>query len=112
MDSINLLADKIDAKRLINGASMINLTKTIEYLQGGVKLEKVSIGQGMQELTEVGLASDDFKQCQDAIDKASITLGINQRHATSSVNIANQNQQQAIINPNEISKAIAEGLPN
>lgn len=113
MEDINTLAEKIDAKKLVNGLTMMNLTRTMEYLQNNTKLEKISVGQGMQQFEPVGLASSDFKDCQDVIDKASITLGVNPRHATSQVNIANQNQQQTNnITTNEISKAIADGLPN
>ena len=96
IESINKLSEKIDAKKLINGATMINLTRTIEYLQNNTKLEKIGVGAGMQQLTQVGLASDDFRQCQDTIDKASITLGVNQRHATTNIN--NTNAQQNIDN--------------
>lgn len=91
---INQLAEQIDAEKMINGATMINLTRTIEYLQSNTKLEKISVGQGIQQFEPVGLASSDFKECQDTIDKASVTLGINQRHANSQVTVNNQNNHQ------------------
>ena len=61
-------------------------------LANNKKLEKVNSGGGIQELIEVGLGADDFKQCQDAIDKASITLGVNQRGSSTQIN--NTNAQQ------------------
>jgi hypothetical protein len=53
-----------------------------------------------------------MKHIVDAIDKASITLGVNQRHASSAV-INNANVQQEVnLTAEEISIAIANGLPN
>lgn len=79
---------------LVTNATQLNIIRTTEYLANNKKLEKVAIGGGIQELQEVGLASDDFKQCQDAIDKASVTLGVNARHSSTTIN--NTNEQQKI----------------
>ena len=38
--------------------------------------------------------AQDMKHIVDSIDKASITLGVNQRHANSQVNISNTNAVQ------------------
>ena len=93
LESINLLAEKIDSKKLIHGATKINLTRTIQYLQSNKKLEKRSIGDGVQVFEEVGLGADDFKQCQDTIDKASLTLKVNERHAPKQdINLTNAQQ--------------------
>ena len=81
-------------KGLITNATQLNLVRTMEYLSKNQKLEKINVGDGVQNFEPVGLGSDDFKQCQDAIDKASITLGVNQRHANSQVNISNTNAVQ------------------
>lgn len=89
---MNTAKDEIFNKGLIENATQLNIIKTTEYLSKGVKLDKVNIGGGEQKHVEVGLAADDFKQCQDAIDKASLTLGVNQRSA--SANITNTNAQQ------------------
>ena len=87
---LNTAQEEIYNKSLITNATQLNLVRTMEYLSNNKKLEKVSSGAGIQELVEVGLGSDDFKQCQDAIDKASITLGVNQRHANApTINNAN-----------------------
>jgi len=37
-----------------------------------------------------------MKHIVDSIDKASITLGVNQRHANSQVNISNTNAVQSV----------------
>lgn len=94
LESINELADKLDAKKLINGLTMINLTKTMEFLQNGVKLEKINVGDGMQQFEPVGLGSTDYKNIQDTIDRASITLENAPRHANSQVTVNNTNAQQ------------------
>ena len=93
LESINSLAEKIDSKKLIHGATKINLTRTIQYLQKNKKLEKRGVGDGVQVFEEVGLGADDFKQCQDTIDKASITLKVNERHAPKQdINLTNAQQ--------------------
>ena len=94
IDCINEIAHLVEAEKIVKSATILNLSRTVAYLKNNTKLEKVSIGMGSQELVEVGLSADDFKQCQDAIDKASITLGVNQRHSNSQVNISNTNATQ------------------
>ena len=91
---LNTAQDEIYNKNLITNATQLNLVRTMEYLSNNKKLEKVSAGAGIQELVEVGLGSSDFKECQDTIDKASLTLGVNQRHSNSQVNIQNTNATQ------------------
>lgn len=98
LESINSLAEKIDSKKLIHGATKINLTRTIQYLQNNKKLEKRGIGDGVQVFEEVGLGADDFKQCQDTIDKASITLKVNERHAPKQdINLTNALQNNITV---------------
>lgn len=94
LNSINELADKLDAKKLINGLSMMNLTRVMQHLEQNVKLEKINVGDGVQQFEPVGLGSVDYKNIQDTIDRASVTLGINDRHAKSSVEVNNTNAQQ------------------
>ena len=86
---------------IINNLTELNMSKLKNHLTENKKLEKVSVGQGMQDLVEVGLGTSDYKEAQDAIDKASITLGVNQRHSNSQVNIQNTNAQQNNIKLNE-----------
>lgn len=98
---LNTAQEEIYNQNLITNATQLNLVRTMEYLSNNKKLEKVSKGMGSQELVEVGLGADDFKQCQDAIDKASITLGVNQRHANSQVTVNNTNATQTNIELNK-----------
>ena len=89
---INNLAAKLDAKQLINGATMMNISRAIECLQSNVRYEKLNVGDGIQNLEPIPLNSSDFKNIQDTIDKAGMTLEIIPRGGAS-VQIANQNQQ-------------------
>lgn len=107
---MNAAQEEMYNKNLVTNATQLNLIRTTEYLSNNKKLVKLSAGMGAQELVEVGLGSSDFKECQEAIDKASLTLGINQRHAN--IKIDNTNAQQNNYSPQEISQAIADGLPD
>ena len=84
----------------------------MEYLSKNQKLEKINVGDGVQNFEPVGLGADDFKYCQDTIDKASITLGINPRHANTNIKVDNNNLQQTNLTIEDISLAIANGLPD
>lgn len=78
---LNTAQEEMYNKNLVTNATQLNLVRTMEYLSKNKKLEKRSVGDGVQVFDEVGLGADDFKQCQDTIDKASITLKVNERHA-------------------------------
>lgn len=91
---MNTAQEEIYNKNLITNATQLNLARTIKYLSNNKKLEKVATGKGFETLTEVGLGASDFKQCQDAIDKASITLGVNQRHSNTVINNANLQENE------------------
>ena len=103
IDCINQIADLVESEKIVKSATLLNLARTVTYLKNNTKLEKISAGAGVQELVEVGLGSSDFKECQVTIDKASLTLGVNQRHSNSQVNIQNTNATQNNI---EINKEI------
>ena len=108
LDSINSLAERIDAKKLIHGATKINLTRTIQYLQNNVKLEKMNVGDGIQQFEEVGLGSSDFKNIQDTIDKSAVTLELAPRHANQQINVNTQNNNaQIIVTKEEIKEVIS-----
>ena len=97
---LNTAQDEIYNKGLVTNASQLNLIRTTQYLANNKKLEKISVGDGIQQFEEVGLGADDFKQCQEAIDKASITLKVNERHAPKTdiaLTNAQQNNEQTII---------------
>jgi DNA-binding XRE family transcriptional regulator len=80
---------------IINDLTELNMSKLKNHLTENKKLEKVSVGQGMQDLVEVGLGTSDYKEAQDAIDKASITMGVNQRHSNQNINVNTQTNLQS-----------------
>lgn len=86
---LNTAQEEIYNKNLVTNATQLNLVRTMEYLSNNKKLEKINVGDGVQMFETVGLGADDFKYCQDTIDKASITLGINQRHSNQVINNTN-----------------------
>lgn len=90
---LNTAQEEMYNKNLVTNATQLNLVRTMEYLSKNKKLEKRSVGDGVQVFDEVGLGADDFKQCQDTIDKASITLKVNERHAPKQdINLTNAQQ--------------------
>jgi hypothetical protein len=63
------------------------------------KAQKVvteSLGESGSSATvvEYDLQAKDYKELQDAVDKASLTLGVNARHAQNQVNIQNNNKNE------------------
>ena len=62
------------------------------------------------EIVELELESSDLKNIVDSVDKASQTIKVNERHANTTIN--NTNAQQNNFTPSEISRAIADGLPD
>ena len=50
----------------------------------------------LDSLIDMTEDAQDMKHIVDSIDKASITLGVNQRHANSQVNISNTNAVQSV----------------
>jgi len=71
----------------------------IEKLAKGGKAQKVvteSLGEAGSSATvvEYDLQAKDYKDLQDAVDKASLTLGVNPRFAQNQVNIQNNNKNE------------------
>jgi len=92
---MNTAKDEVYNRHLATNASQLNLIRMTNHLENNTKLEKIGIGGGVQELAEIGLDSADYKNIQDGIDKASITLGVNPRFSTTPlVTNTNTNAQQ------------------
>ena len=86
--------DEAYNRGLIFNATQKNLAKITEMLDKNTKYEKVGVGDGVQNFEPVELNANDYKALQDAIDKASLTLGINQRAASTTINNANVQQRE------------------
>lgn len=89
-----MIQEETKLKSLIFNATVLNIIRTNEHLTSNKKYEKINVGDGVQNFEEVGLGSADYKNIQDTLDKASITLGVNERHAKSSVEVNNANINQ------------------
>ena len=66
-------------------------------LKRGSVEEKISIGDGIQRFEDRSLNADDALKMANAVDKLSVTTNVNDRHATSKVEV-NQNQATQLNN--------------
>lgn len=84
------------------------LTKDKELIH---KMTKLNL-KDLSEKYDDGLpTTSDNKNAQDTIDRASVTLGVNPRFAPKT-EITNTNTTQNNLTAVEISKAVADGLPD
>ena len=101
--------DKVDEqlrrRNLVFNASEKLLVKATEMIKKGQTVDKINVGAGIQQIEPRELDSSDLKNLADTIDKASITLGVNQRHSNSQVNIQNTNATQVNNNPLTLDEA-------
>ena len=97
----NLVEINAVETEVANRLKVYDITNTvldgISKLVKGGKAQKVvteSLGEAGTSATvvEYDLQAKDYKDIQDAVDKASLTLGVNARHSQSQVNIQNNNQ--------------------
>ena len=91
------IMEKTHLQSLITSTSQLALIRTNEVLTKNSTVEKVNIGEGIQGFGSRELNPRDIRECVEIVDKASITLGINDRHATSKVEV-NQNQATQLNN--------------
>lgn len=86
--------DNIRRKNLIYGLTEKILNNIDNTISETVTIEDE---EGNEIEKPISLDSKSAKEYIEAIDKASVTLGVNQRHANSQVNIQNTNAQQTNI---------------
>ena len=89
-----LVDEQLRRRNLVFNASEKLLVKATEMIKKGQTVDKINVGAGIQQIEPRELDSSDLKNLADTIDKASITLGVNQRHSNSQVNIQNTNAVQ------------------
>lgn len=112
MGAIMLTAqEEIYNNQLVTNATQLNLVRITEHISVNKKLEKINVGDGVQQFEEVGLGSGDYLNIQNAIDKASITLKVSDRHAPRQEIKVEQGMQNNL-SIEAISKAVADGLPD
>lgn len=116
----NLIQDETGIKSLLFSTANLAMiranqmltknTKTImskvDYFEDGKKIKSD------YEEKEIPLSMTDYKDSMELTDKASITLGINPRHANTNIKVDNNNLQQTNLTIEDISLAIANGLPD
>ncbi len=90
-------------RNLVFNATELLVKRATTMIKENKTTDKISVGAGIQQIEPRELDSSDLKNLADTIDKASITLGVNQRHSNSQVNIQNTNATQNNI---EINKEI------
>ena len=105
-----IIQDEAKIRSLLFSTTALNVIRINEDLQQNMKYEKVSCGDGVQNLEPVKLSASDYKNAQEALDKASITLGINQRHSNNQINVNTQNNIQNNNIPLSIEDAEKEAL--
>ena len=93
----NIIRETLRRKGLIFNAVERAIKKMDKVIEHGKVEEKVNVGDGIQRFEERKLNTTDIKNALDGYDKASITLGVNERFSNSQVNINNTNAQQTNI---------------
>lgn len=89
-----VVEEETNLKSLITSTAQLALIRTNQMLTNNQTVEKINKGDGVQDFEPRTLNSNDIKNCIEAIDKASITLGVNDRHAKSQIEVNNTNAQQ------------------
>ncbi len=96
-----IVSEQLRRQNLVFNASEKLLVKATQMIDKNQTVDKVNVGAGVQQIEPRELDSSDLKNLADTIDKASVTLGVNQRHANSQVNISNTNATQTNIELNK-----------
>lgn len=86
--------EQLRLKNLVFKATEKIIKKATDIIDSGKVTDKLNIGDGVQQFEPRELNTTDVKNLADAIDKASITLGVNQRHSNSQINVNTQNNIQ------------------
>ena len=80
----------------VDEISNLLLDSMKDHIVNGKATKVVTTGSGegtsVAEIVEYDLQADDYKKLADAVDKVSVTTGVNERFANSQVNIQNNNQ--------------------
>jgi len=87
---------KLYAERLINSVVINSLAANNNILEEGYVEDKINVGDGMQKFEKRKINTSDTLNILNGTDKASITLGVNQRHANSQIQVNNSNTQQSL----------------
>ena len=83
--------DELRRKNLVFGGVEKAVQKMNEIIQDGYVEDKISVGDGVQKFEQRKLNATDVKNAIDGYDKASVTLGVNERFSNSQINVNTQN---------------------
>lgn len=86
--------DKLRREGLVFNATEKLLKKASQMIDKNSVVDKINVGDGVQNFEPRELNTSDLKNLSETIDKASITLGINQRHSNQNINVTNTNAMQ------------------
>lgn len=96
-----LVTKELELKSLVFSAQTLAVVRANQALTKGTKTALMKVGQYDSKGNRIGetyepfeteLDTSDIRNTVEAIDKASLTLGINQRHAKTEVNLTNAQQ--------------------
>lgn len=99
-------------RNLVFNATELLVKRATAMIKENKTTDKISVGAGIQQIEPRELDSSDLKNLADTIDKASLTLGVNQRHSNSQVNIQNTNAVQTNSNIIDIENMDAKQITN
>lgn len=102
--------DKIRRANLVYGASEKIVKKAVDIIDDGKVEDKINVGDGMQKFEDRKLNTSDIKNLSDAVDKASLTLGVNKRHSNQDINVNTQNNNLTSIELNK--EIVSQTLEN
>lgn len=105
-----LVDEQIRRRNLVFNASEKIIDKATSIITSGEVIDKIGVGDGVQMFKSRKLNTTDLKNLADTVDKASITLGVNQRHSNSQVTVNNQNNIQNNNVPLTLEQAEKEAL--
>ena len=89
--------DKDNLKLKIYETQTSAIDKIKELLEHGKYRKPIKIKNGEFDVVEqhdCDLTSTDYRNCIEAVDKASVTLGVNERFSNSQINVNTQNNLQ------------------
>lgn len=81
-------------------------------LKKGTVEDKISVGDGIQKFEDRRLNANDAEKLANTVDKISVTTNVNPRHANTNIKVDNNNLQQTNLSIEDISRAVANGLPD
>ena len=85
---------KLRRANLVYGGVEKAVQKMNDIIKDGYVEDKINVGDGMQKFEQRKLNTTDVKNAIDGYDKASVTLGVNERFSSSQTQINNTNAQQ------------------